>query len=169
MQLTTVTGELGCLSLSFFFFFLNNSNQHPAPVLVQEKASEHNTIVFKIEHLIGYHFFYIVLKTINCGYCTTSSKKESYTLTQYNCIWYRLQCGSSAGSRSSITSTVSLRITSTQSPESTDGRCQTAECSAACISSPRLDMGRYYRLIVQSPQSHENHVTMCDSFILNVP
>lgn len=73
----------------------------------------------------------------------------SVTLTHYDCITVpdidvNNVC-SSAGSQSSITSTVSLRITSTQSPGSTDGRCQTAECSAACISSLRLDMGRYYR------------------------
>ncbi len=48
-----------------------------------------------------------------------------------------------AGSPSSITSTVSLRITSTQSHASIDARCPTAECTAVCTSSPPLVMGRH--------------------------
>lgn len=95
-----------------------------------------------------------------CGYFVVLSKQMgnvnkkitylplSVTLMYYNCIHvpdiYITNVWSSAGNRSSITLTVSLRITSMQSPGSTDGRCQTTECSAACISLLHLDMGRYH-------------------------
>lgn len=141
-------------------FFFNYFTLQPVYSVGKEKVTEHIQA-----HLLSKDLWMLGLKILLkilivdmwiffCfEYTNWKWKKRiflhlSVTLMYYNFInvpdIYVTNVWSSAGNRSLITLTVSLRITSMQSPGSTDGRCQTTECSAACISLLRLDMGRYH-------------------------